>query len=121
MPATKTIFIFLVSGDSAEKLNSDGKARKVYGNQRAEAWSYTAKRLSLREAYIPAHIDKVLKNQLCWPKYNYKLGKTYVESKDDILPLLEAFKEKRLRIPRWEVNSFNPFELMAFEKLATLP
>ena len=44
-----------------------------------------------------------------------------VESKDHILPLAEAFKENKLRIPRWEFESFDPFGLMAFEKLATLP
>ena len=82
---------FVPQGASeATILGPDGKPRKIYGNQRAEAWSYTAKRLSLREAYIPSHIDKRLRNQLCWPKYNYKLGKTYVESKDDIK---ERFKK----------------------------
>jgi hypothetical protein len=44
-----------------------------------------------------------------------------VESKDDILPLAEAFRENRLRILRWESESFDPFGLMAFEKLASLP
>ena len=44
-----------------------------------------------------------------------------VESKDEILPLEDAFKENRLRMPRWEFESFNPFGFMAFEKLATLP
>jgi hypothetical protein len=44
-----------------------------------------------------------------------------IESKDEILPLAEAFRENRLRMPQWEFESFDLFGLMAFDKLATLP
>ncbi|MGI5868170.1 MAG: SEFIR domain-containing protein [Kiritimatiellia bacterium] len=44
-----------------------------------------------------------------------------IESKDDFLPLAEAFKEQKLQIPRWEFQSFNPFSLMGVDKLASLP
>ena len=30
------------------------------------------------------NIDPEITNQLCWPKYHYKAGKMYIESKDDI-------------------------------------
>ena len=44
-----------------------------------------------------------------------------IESKDDLLPLVDAFKEQKLRIPTWEFRSANVFELMGYDKLATLP
>jgi len=44
-----------------------------------------------------------------------------IATKDEFIPLAEAFKTEKLRIPRWEFHSFNPFELMAYDKLATLP
>jgi hypothetical protein len=44
-----------------------------------------------------------------------------VNSKDDFLPLAEAFRGNKLRIPQWEFDSLDPFVLMGFEKLATLP
>ena len=79
------ITTFVPQGAStATVLGADGKPRKIFGNMRAEAWSYTAQRMSERGVYIPPEIERALTNQLCWPKYSYKLGKTYVESKDDI-------------------------------------
>ena len=44
-----------------------------------------------------------------------------IQRKEDLLPVVEALKEKKLRIPYWEYHSFNPFELMGCDKLATLP
>lgn len=44
-----------------------------------------------------------------------------ITTKEDFLPLAEAFKTEKLRIPRWEFHTFNPFELMAYDKLSTLP
>jgi len=44
-----------------------------------------------------------------------------VDRKEDFLHLAEAFRENRLNVPRWEFDSFDPFKLMAFDKLATLP
>jgi hypothetical protein len=44
-----------------------------------------------------------------------------VERKEDFLPLAEAFRENKLTIPQWGFESFDPFNLMAFDKLATLP
>ena len=44
-----------------------------------------------------------------------------VKLKEDFLPLAKAFREGKLNIPRWEFESFDPFQLMAFDKLATLP
>lgn len=79
---------------TATVLGPDGKPRKIYGNMRAEAWSYTAKQLSEHSCYIPAAIDQTLTNQLCWPKYSFKLGKTYVETKDEI-------KDRFQKSPDW--------------------
>jgi hypothetical protein len=44
-----------------------------------------------------------------------------IEAKDDLAPLEEAFREQKLRIPQWEFNSFDTFEMMGFEKMGTLP
>ncbi len=44
-----------------------------------------------------------------------------VTSKQDFLSLAEAFKSNKLHIPRWDFHSFNPFDLLAYNKLATLP
>ena len=54
--------------------------------------------------------------------YFVAIGEIFdLKSKEDLLPLANAFKEEKLRIPHWEFDCFNPFELMGFEKLATLP
>ena len=44
-----------------------------------------------------------------------------IKGKDDLMPLVEAFRTQKLSLPSWEFRSANPFELMGFEKLATLP
>lgn len=44
-----------------------------------------------------------------------------IESKDDLTALVEAAKEQKLQMPTWGVQSANPFKLMGFDKLATLP
>lgn len=44
-----------------------------------------------------------------------------IASKDDLMPLAEAFRERRIDLPRWGFDSFNPFHLMGFDKLGTLP
>ncbi|MGR8978878.1 MAG: SEFIR domain-containing protein [Gammaproteobacteria bacterium] len=44
-----------------------------------------------------------------------------VESKAALLPLLEAFKSDRQRIPRWEMTSFSPAELLGFNDISTKP
>lgn len=44
-----------------------------------------------------------------------------IDTKEDLVPMIEAFKEQKLRTPSWEFRSANPFELMGFDKLATLP
>ena len=55
-------------------------------------------------------------------KYFENLKQVFdIETKEDLVPLVEAFREQKLRIPRWQFNSFSPFELMGFEKLGTLP
>lgn len=55
-------------------------------------------------------------------QYFENLGQVFdIQAKDDLIPLAEAFKEQKLRIPRWEDTSFNPFELMGFDKLGALP
>ena len=44
-----------------------------------------------------------------------------IAQKDEFLTLKEAFKTEKLRIPRWDFTSFDPFALMGYDKLATLP
>jgi len=44
-----------------------------------------------------------------------------IEEKEDLLPLAEAFKAHRLRLPSWGIYSANPFGLMGFDRLASLP
>lgn len=44
-----------------------------------------------------------------------------IDKKDDLLPLAEQFRGNRQRIPSWECHSFDPLQLMAFDKLAILP
>lgn len=43
-----------------------------------------------------------------------------IETKDDLSPLLEYFKDKR-NVPRWDFESFSPAHLLGFEQLATKP
>lgn len=55
-------------------------------------------------------------------KYFEKLKQVFdIEKKDDLVTLTEAFKEEKLRIPRWGFRPLNPPELMGFDKLASLP
>jgi hypothetical protein len=44
-----------------------------------------------------------------------------IEKKSDLEPLMEAYKQQRLKVPRWEWTTFNPGELMGYEQLATRP
>ena len=58
-------------------------------------------------------------------KYFEKVKQVFdIDAKDDLVPLAEAFREQKLKIPQWggfRHDSLNPFDLMGFEKLATLP
>lgn len=42
-----------------------------------------------------------------------------IQSKSALVPLLESFRAERTRIPRWEMTSFSPSELLGFSELAT--
>lgn len=44
-----------------------------------------------------------------------------IESRDQLRPLLEDFAAERRRLPRWEVESFNPSNLLGFNQLCTKP
>jgi hypothetical protein len=44
-----------------------------------------------------------------------------IEQKKDLEPLLQAFKEQKLKVPSWHFTSFSPYGLLGFEKLATRP
>lgn len=44
-----------------------------------------------------------------------------IEDKKDFEPLLKAFQEDKLRVPKWEFETFSPATLMGFELLATRP
>ncbi len=42
-----------------------------------------------------------------------------IEDKNDFVTLFDAFKDGKLRIPRWQFTSLNPELLLGFENLAT--
>ena len=42
-----------------------------------------------------------------------------LEDKNDFIPLFDAFREKKLIIPRWQFTSLNLELLLGFENLAT--
>jgi hypothetical protein len=44
-----------------------------------------------------------------------------INQKDDFVPMLDAFREGKLRKPRWEFSSFEPALLIGFEKMASSP
>lgn len=44
-----------------------------------------------------------------------------IEQKKDIEPLMQAFKDKELKVPSWEFTTFSPYALLGFEQLATKP
>lgn len=44
-----------------------------------------------------------------------------IGDKKDFIPLFEAFREGKLRIPSWQFSPFNPEMLLGFERLATRP
>ena len=44
-----------------------------------------------------------------------------IGDKKDFIPLFDAFRENKLSTPRWQFASFNPGELLGFERLATRP
>jgi len=58
--------------------------RTKYGNARAEAWCYAARELANGRVSLPEDFDQKTSLQLQEPRYKYKSGKTYVESKQDI-------------------------------------
>lgn len=44
-----------------------------------------------------------------------------IGDKKDFIPLFEAFREKKLSIPRWQFTSFDPEVLLGFNSLVTKP
>lgn len=44
-----------------------------------------------------------------------------IESKEELLPLFDAFRKGQHRLPRWEHVSIDPIGLVGYEQLATLP
>ncbi len=44
-----------------------------------------------------------------------------IEQKKDLEPLMQAFKNRDINVPRWESTTFSPYALLGFEKLATKP
>jgi hypothetical protein len=44
-----------------------------------------------------------------------------IEDKADLEPLLKAFVDQQLRVPRWQFESFDPAFLVGYERLATRP
>ncbi|MDD5344519.1 MAG: hypothetical protein PHW12_08880, partial [Smithella sp.] len=43
-----------------------------------------------------------------------------VKSKDDLAPIMTAFQEGKLHAPRWDFRSPNIFNLLGYEKMATI-
>lgn len=43
-----------------------------------------------------------------------------ISGKEDLMPLVAAFKEQRLSVPAWDFRSANIFNLMGFDKIASL-
>lgn len=43
-----------------------------------------------------------------------------IKQKEELAPLLEAFRDGKLAVPRWDFSSFDPSVLLGFEKIATL-
>lgn len=55
-------------------------------------------------------------------EYFNKLKRLFdIENKADMEPLLKAFQDKKLHIPTWQFDSFNPAALMGFQLLSTKP
>lgn len=44
-----------------------------------------------------------------------------IEAKDDLEPLLKSYQDGSRRVPKWEIDSFNPAALLGYERLATRP
>lgn len=44
-----------------------------------------------------------------------------IEKPSDLVDLLQSYKDYSRKLPRWEFRSFNPSELLGYEKLATEP
>lgn len=44
-----------------------------------------------------------------------------IQQKDEFEPLFKAIAEQRLRVSRWEFESFNPAVLLGYDRLATTP
>jgi len=55
-------------------------------------------------------------------KYFVKLRSLFdISQKDDFAPMLDAFREGKLRKPRWELSIFEPALLLGFDKIDSLP
>jgi len=53
--------------------------------------------------------------------FNKVKGLFDVKNKEEIDPMIQAFKSGKLQIPRWDFTSVNPLILLGFEKIATRP
>lgn len=44
-----------------------------------------------------------------------------INNKEDLVGLLQTYRNSERRLPRWEMNSVNPYGLLGYEELATKP
>ena len=44
-----------------------------------------------------------------------------IQSKEELDPLFEAFRDEKLHIPKWQFDTFSPAALSGFRSLATKP
>ncbi len=44
-----------------------------------------------------------------------------IDSKDDLLTLKEAFKSEKLLLPEWHHQAIDPFALIGYDELTSLP
>jgi len=81
LPANGVIVIAADNGAKPKQSSKDAMYR--YGNRRAEVWDTTAKKFNRGDVELH-YKDSKLRKQLCTPKYKYKNGRIYIESKEEI-------------------------------------
>jgi len=65
----------------------------------------------------PFEIFARAESKLYFDRLSIILG---IKNKSDLAPIMTAFKEGKLQVPRWNFKAPNPLNLIGYEKMATL-
>ncbi|OAI19428.1 hypothetical protein A1359_03810 [Methylomonas lenta] len=81
-------------------------------------WHWWPETLLYLRHSVPFEVFARSRSSSYFEKAKLLLG---VQTKSDLVPILEDFRANRQRLPRWEGSTFSPEALLGFNEIATRP